>query len=343
MSQQRERGARRKRAQRTSASASIQTPLMPEASTLDAVTAGPSPLDQQPTVRYGAARDAASDVMTTYALPALDVPLDNPLDDPLTLPPQTTRTLASASTASSGVRRPTAGPSDVSGVNGGVMQQTQALVPLKPDAERKRALAAINKASGGASTLIPGARRYRPPGVVMPPRRRGPRSAVTQFVVSMIVTAMLISALTLSTPLGQAAALNVNGPVRAYANAAPWIPTPTPTPKPTATPRPIYRPPAGSNPGQQAVINEIVAVFGGYSQGALAIAKCESGYDPNAWNAYPILNSHASGVFQILFPSTWDTTSYAGSSPFNADANIRAAYQIFQRDGYSWREWQCQP
>jgi hypothetical protein len=86
-----------------------------------------------------------------------------------------------------------------------------------------------------------------------------------------------------------------------------------------------------------------VAVFGSYSQGALAISKCESGYDPNAWNSYPILNSHASGVFQILYPSTWNTTSYASQSPFNADANIHAAYQIFKRDGYSWREWQCKP
>ncbi|HEU5345247.1 MAG TPA: hypothetical protein VFU60_12930, partial [Ktedonobacterales bacterium] len=171
------------------------------------------------------------------------------------------------------------------------------------------------------------------------PRRKGPRSAITQFVVSMIVTALLVSALALSTPLGQAAALNVNGPLHTYASAAPWLPTPTPTPKPANS----FRPPAGANPGQQAIINEIVAVFGQYSQGALAISKCESGYDPNAWNSYPILNSHASGVFQILYPSTWNTTSYASQSPFNADANIHAAYQIFKRDGYSWREWECKP
>jgi hypothetical protein len=155
----------------------------------------------------------------------------------------------------------------------------------------------------------------------------------------MIVTAMLISALTLSTPLGQAAALDVHGPVRAYTGAAPWLPTPTPTPRPKPTV--AFRPPAGANPGQQAVIDDIIAVFGPYAQGALGVSRCESGYDPNAWNSYPILNSHASGVFQILYPSTWNDTSYAGSSPFNADANIHAAYQIFQRDGYSWREWQC--
>ncbi len=213
---------------------------------------------------------------------------------------------------------------------------TQALAPLQTDGER--ALAKVNGA-GSTTTLIPGARRYRPPAVSVVPRRSGPRSALTQFAVSMVVTAILISALTLSTPLGQAAALDVNGPVHAYANAAPWIPTPTPTRKPTTS----FRPPAGANPGQQAVINEIVSVFGPYAQGALAVSKCESDYDPNAWNSYPILNSHASGVFQILYPSTWNTTAYSSYSPFDANANIHAAYQIFSRDGHSWREWQCQP
>ena len=54
-------------------------------------------------------------------------------------------------------------------------------------------------------------------------------------------------------------------------------------------------------------------------------------------------NSHASGVFQILYPSTWDGTSYAAQSPFDYNANIHAAFEIFSRDGYSWREWECKP
>ncbi|MFI5273209.1 MAG: transglycosylase family protein [Ktedonobacterales bacterium] len=82
----------------------------------------------------------------------------------------------------------------------------------------------------------------------------------------------------------------------------------------------------------------IRAVFGGYAGQALAIAACESGYNPGAVNP----SSDASGVFQFL-PSTWATTSYAGYSPFNAWANVNAAHQVFVRDGYSWREWQCQP
>ncbi len=114
-------------------------------------------------------------------------------------------------------------------------------------------------------------------------------------------------------------------------------PTPTPTPRPTPTPLP---PP----PGSAAVISMIEATFGStYSDGALAVARCESGYNANAVNPTPIGNSHASGVFQILYPSTWNTTSYKNKSPFDAQANISAAYEIFSRDGFSWREWQCKP
>jgi hypothetical protein len=96
-----------------------------------------------------------------------------------------------------------------------------------------------------------------------------------------------------------------------------------------------------ANPGTQGVIDEIRSVFGPYSAQALTIARCESSYNPNAYNPTPVGGAHAAGVFQILDTSTWRTTSYAGYSPYNASANIHAAYQIFQRDGYSWREWQC--
>jgi hypothetical protein len=109
-------------------------------------------------------------------------------------------------------------------------------------------------------------------------------------------------------------------------------------------PAPVYHPaPPAPRGGQQAVINDIRAVFGPNAGSALAIARCESGYNPYAVNPTVVLGSHAQGVFQILYPSTWNTTSYRGQSPFNYDANIHAAYQIFARDGFSWREWQCQP
>lgn len=285
-------------------------------------------IDQQPTARYDASRPANV----------------GPTDEPMTAPTRSARTLTSSPSMSrptrvTGLARRTPEAAPEAAPEAPTQTQGQALVPLKTGAERDRALAAVNAASDASTTLIPGARKYRRPPAFVVPRRKGPRSAITQFAVSMIVTALLISALTLSTPLGQAAALSVNGPMRAYTNVTPWLPTPTPKPKPAIS----FRPPAGANPGQQAVIDDIVAVFGPYAQGALAVAHCESGYDPNAWNSYPILNSHASGVFQILYPSTWNTTSYAGQSPYNYDANIHAAYQIFARDGFSWREWQCRP
>jgi hypothetical protein len=153
----------------------------------------------------------------------------------------------------------------------------------------------------------------------------------------MLAVMVLLSVMTLASPLGHGTVFA--GAFQGYANAVPWVPTPTHTPRPT----PTYAPPKGANPGQQAVINEIVAVFGSSAQSAIAVARCESGFDPNAYNPYAIGNSHAEGVFQILYPSTWNTTSYSGSSPYNYTANIHAAHQIFARDGYTWREWECQP
>ena len=116
-------------------------------------------------------------------------------------------------------------------------------------------------------------------------------------------------------------------------------PTAVPTSPPTqTTPIPV---PTGSSPGQSSVIAMIEQIFGPYAQGALQVAKCESGYNPNAYNPISIGGSHAEGVFQILYPSTWMGTSEAASSPYNASANIRAAHEIFVRDGYSWRQWSC--
>ncbi|EFH86562.1 transglycosylase SLT domain-containing protein [Ktedonobacter racemifer] len=91
------------------------------------------------------------------------------------------------------------------------------------------------------------------------------------------------------------------------------------------------------------VVSMIRQVFGPHANQAINIARCESHFNPNATNTQPIGNSHAAGVFQILYPSTWNGTPMAGSSPYDAYANIKAAYHIFQRDGYSWYEWQCQP
>ena len=111
------------------------------------------------------------------------------------------------------------------------------------------------------------------------------------------------------------------------------VPTNVPYTPPTVTPAPVTAAPAtgGSVP---AIINQ---VFGAYAPAAMNVARCESGLNPGAYNP-----SGASGLFQIM-PGTWAGTSQAGSSPYNAYANAVAAHEIFVRDGYSWREWTCQP
>ena len=120
------------------------------------------------------------------------------------------------------------------------------------------------------------------------------------------------------------------------------LPTPTATtPPPTATPAP--RPPQPPSSGGGSVIGIIQAVFGSYSNAAITVARCESSLNTSAINPTSIGGSHAEGLFQILYPSTWGTTSQAGNSPYDAQSNTLAAYEIFQRDGYSWREWSCQP
>ena len=98
-----------------------------------------------------------------------------------------------------------------------------------------------------------------------------------------------------------------------------------------------------ASPSVSNVESIIQEVFGPDAPAAMNIAWCESTNNPNAVNSTAIGNSHAEGLFQILYPSTWYTTSQAGNSPFDATANTIAAHEIFARDGYSWREWVCQP
>jgi LysM repeat protein len=97
------------------------------------------------------------------------------------------------------------------------------------------------------------------------------------------------------------------------------------------------------NLGQVGVTSLIAQIFGPYAQQALRVATCESSLNPAAYNPIAVDGSHASGLFQILSPSTWSSTSQAALSPYNALANTLAAHEIFVRDGNSWREWVCQP
>ena len=186
--------------------------------------------------------------------------------------------------------------------------------------------------------LIRGA--SKPPRVARrgAPQRSLRRGLVTQVAVAIMAMALFIGGVTTTTPLGRNIA-DITG-FDAYANAIPWIPTPTPTPKPKPK---VNQPSYANDPGKLAIVNEIKAVFGSYAAGAINVATCESGLNPNARNTTPIGNSHAEGVFQILYPSTWSVTPYKNSSPYDYKANIRAAYWLFQRDGYTWREWACKP
>lgn len=97
-------------------------------------------------------------------------------------------------------------------------------------------------------------------------------------------------------------------------------------------------PSANRAPLGLSIESMITRSFGSYAPGAINVARCESGLNPAAYNPY----SGASGLFQII-AGTWAGTSQARYSPFNAQANIAAAHEIFVRDGYSWREWTCLP
>ena len=100
---------------------------------------------------------------------------------------------------------------------------------------------------------------------------------------------------------------------------------------------------AMAEPAAASLRGLINDVFGADATAATHIAMCESSLNPYAVNGIAIGGSHAKGLFQILHPSTWSTTSQAGMSPFDARANAIAAHEIFVRDGHSWREWACHP
>lgn len=218
--------------------------------------------------------------------------------------------------------------------------------------EVRRDVIAANQASSANALVTTPAREagVRVPTIItgdgqparMPPilGRAQPRSRQMRVALIGLAGCVVLLFLFAATPLTAGATNRISNLI-AGSNLLNY---PTATPTITPIPDPYSGPGIGYDPGKQTVINDIKAVFGPkYSLGALGVAHCESGFDPNAWNKISILGSHAEGVFQILFPSTWLGTAYARQSPYNYDANIHAAYQIFSRDGFTWREWECQP
>jgi hypothetical protein len=85
---------------------------------------------------------------------------------------------------------------------------------------------------------------------------------------------------------------------------------------------------------QQIILDAFAPLGAGAQQWALRVAKCESGYNPNAVNR----GSGAAGLFQFM-PSTWRSMPQGGQSVFNPVANAQAAAVLYQRSGPN--QWSC--
>jgi hypothetical protein len=134
------------------------------------------------------------------------------------------------------------------------------------------------------------------------------------------------------------AALKAATPTPAAAPAATPAPVPaparTPAPAPAPAPAPPPPPSAGGGSIQQIILDAFAPLGAGAQQWALRVAKCESGYNPNAVNR----GSGASGLFQFL-PSTWASMPQHTQSVFNPVANAQAAAVLYQRSGPN--QWSC--
>lgn len=90
--------------------------------------------------------------------------------------------------------------------------------------------------------------------------------------------------------------------------------------------------------GPQQVIQDIENAFQPLGQTAvqwgLRVARCESGYNPNAVNPY----SGTEGLFQFM-PSTWRSTPYGRDNVFDPKWDSLGAAWLYQHDGPS--QWQC--
>lgn len=128
--------------------------------------------------------------------------------------------------------------------------------------------------------------------------------------------------------------------------------TTTTTPSAPTTVPPSTTPPTTSPPQNWSFPPQVERWRGLVSQHfpsnrvdeALAIIRCESNGDTEAYNPY----SGASGLFQFI-PSTWATTApkagYPDSSPFEPEPNVASAAWLagrYEDLGLDyWRAWSC--
>lgn len=119
--------------------------------------------------------------------------------------------------------------------------------------------------------------------------------------------------------------------ILAAAAAAPAAPT-----APAAPARLAITIPTNPSQIQQLILTAFSSLGPEAQAWALRVAKCESGYNPNAVNRY----SGASGLFQFM-PSTWTHTPFGGQSVFDPVANAEAAAWYYNATGRTGGPWSC--
>ncbi|MBO0682601.1 MAG: transglycosylase SLT domain-containing protein [Candidatus Dormibacteraeota bacterium] len=103
-------------------------------------------------------------------------------------------------------------------------------------------------------------------------------------------------------------------------------------------PAPAMGAPVAASAIQQIILDAFAYLGTAAQTWALRVAKCESGYNPNAVNP----SSGASGLFQFL-PSSWASTPQgkAGQSVFDPAANAAGAAWYFNATGQTGGPWSC--
>lgn len=163
------------------------------------------------------------------------------------------------------------------------------------------------------------------------------RHARLTLAAALVIVAISGSACGFSSPVSARTPEPATYSVRVYGLATdgtviPNTPTPTETPTavPTAAPEPTAVPVLS--------IADLICSYSWPCSEALTVARCESGLNPNAYNS----SSGASGLFQLLIPlHSW---RFAGASPFDPVANVRAAYGLWlERWWQPWIVGGCHP